>query len=182
MKRNLLLALAISLLIFSPVRAAEKLVDTGQPAATSGGVPLNYPYTLFAQFILSQPATVGSIQGWVAGSTAGNLRIHIYQDNGDVPGNPLYGPKMINVPSTGAQWATGAGLNWPLSAGTYWVAFGGTMGGLMGTMPGPAPAPLAQEGVIFIPGTEFVRNDSMDIGVRIIALAPPNPSLTLLLE
>lgn len=180
MKRNLFLALAISWFLISPAQAEVKLVDTGQPANTTGGMNLIYPQTLLAQFVLNQTATVTSIKGWVNVIQAGNLLVQIYQDNGDVPG-AFINAQMAAVASTGAQWVGAASLNWPLKPGTYWVGFFGTMGGFQGTMPGPAPAPLAKEGYIPIPGTDFIRADNMDIGVKINGNPAANSSLLLLL-
>jgi hypothetical protein len=71
-------------------------------------------------------------------------------------------------------------LNWSLNAGTYWVGFMGTMMGapnyFAATMPGPAPASLDREGYTVDPGSAFVRDDAMDVGVRIsgnFVIPPP---------
>ena len=180
MNRKLFLSLAICLLLVGTAQADLKLVDTGQPSNTTGGMGLVYPQTLLAQFVLNQPAIVTSIQGWVNVTHAGNMSVQIYRDNGDVPG-AFVTSQMLTVATTGASWVGATSLNWPLRAGTYWVGFWGSMI-FDGTMPGPAPAPLGKEGYINPSGTPFVRADSMDIGVKINGNPVTNPNLLLLLS
>ncbi len=64
MSKKLFLAVAISFALIGAAQA-DVLVDTGQPTNTTGGMSLLYPQTLFAQFILTQPATITAIQGWI---------------------------------------------------------------------------------------------------------------------
>ena len=92
MNKKLFMALAISF-IFMGIGAAQAdlLVDTGQPIATTGGMSLNYPRTLFAQFVLNKAATITDIQGWVNVTAVGGMQVQIYQDNGDSPGSLVNG-------------------------------------------------------------------------------------------
>lgn len=168
MNKKLFLALAISLFLIGSAQA-DLLVNTGQPTNITGGMSLLYPQTLFAQFVLTQPVTITAIEGWINVTYAGGLVVKIYRDDGDQPGVFL-NSQMVPVASTGVSWVGASSLNWSLGAGTYWVGFMGSMMGSpepLGTMPGPAPAPLGKEGYIDIPGTPFVRADDMDIGVKI---------------
>lgn len=182
MSKKLFLALAISFVLIGSAQA-DSLVDTGQPTATTGGMSLNYPQTLFAQFVLNKAVTITAIQGWINVTQAGTMQVQIYQDNGDTPGN-FVNSQMVTVGTTGASWVGASSLNWYLKAGTYWVGFMGTMGGggssFTGTMPGPAPAPLGKEGYRQNPGMPFVRADAMDIGVRISGnfVRPPSGAWT----
>jgi hypothetical protein len=183
MSTILVLALTMSLFFTGPAQAAS-LVNTGQPAATTGGLPLNYPHTLFAQFTLTQPVIITGIQGWVNVTRGGSIIVQIYRDNGDVPGQ-FVNSQMAPAAGVGTYWVGATSLQWPLQPGTYWVGFMGTMMGspdnLTGSMPGPSPSPLLKEGVIFIPGTDFVRNDGMDIGVIISGHPSSNPAAVNLL-
>jgi hypothetical protein len=72
----------------------------------------------------------------------------------------------VEVSSTGAAWIGASSLNWTLTAGKYWVGFMDTMNSIQGSMPKPAPSPLAKEGYRY-PWGGFVPQDDMDIGVRI---------------
>ena len=171
MSKKLFLALAISFVLIGAAQA-DLLVDTGQPANTTGGMSLVYPQTLFAQFVLDKAVTITAIQGWIDVTSPGGMQVHIYQDNGDTPGSFLLNSPMVNVGATGAAWVGPSSLNWYLKAGTYWLGFwampqGGDPPTPLGTMPGPAPAPLGIEGYKNYPGTPFVRDDTMNIGVRI---------------
>ena len=189
MNRKLFLALAISLLLVGSAQADLQLVDTGQPATTTGGMSLKYPQTLYAQFVLKKPSTITSIHGWMNVTNAGppaGLVVQIYQDNGDVPGTLLFNVLISSISGTGAAWLGASSLNWSLPVGTYWVGFMGAMigypHGFDGTMPGPAPAPLGKEGYSNVgTGTPFTRADDMDIGVRINGNPITNPNLLLLL-
>jgi hypothetical protein len=179
MSKKLFLALAISLFLSGSAQAAS-LVDTGQPSNTTGGMSLFYPQTLFAQFVLTKPATITEIQAWINVIQAGSMWFQLYRDNGGVPGD-YANSQMVAVSGTGAAWVSAASLNWPLEAGTYWVGFMGTMMGypnnFNGTMPGPAPAPLGKEGYREFPGTPFISKDDMDIGVRISGNYVSRPSV-----
>jgi hypothetical protein len=171
MSKKLFLVLAISFVLIGGAQA-NLLVDTGRPTATTGGMSLVYPQTLFAQFVLEKAATITAIQGWINVTSAGGMQVQIYQDNGDTPGSFLLNSPMVTVGATGAAWVGPSALNWYLKAGTYWVGFwampqGGFPPTPLGTMPGPSPAPLGIEGYKNYPGTPFVRDDTMNIGVRI---------------
>jgi hypothetical protein len=165
MAKKLIIALAICLCVIGSAQA-NFLVDTGQPSTTTGGNTLSYPKTLFAQFTLNQKATISAIMGWINAGKTGSIQVQIYQDNADVPG-AIVNSQMVDVGSTGAAWIGASSLNWTLNPGKYWVGFMDSMVSIQGSMPKPAPSPLAKEGYISVSGTPFVRDDGMDIGVRI---------------
>jgi hypothetical protein len=165
MAKKLIIALAISLFAIGSAQA-NLLVDTGQPSNTTGGPELAYPKTLVAQFTLNQKATINAIMGWINIRTAGNIMVQIYQDNADVPGKMIYS-QVVDVASTGAAWIGASSLNWSLQAGKYWVGFMNPMIMAQGSMPKPAPSPLAKEGSMYWWGAGFVSDDAMNIGVRI---------------
>jgi hypothetical protein len=164
MSKKLIIALAISLCAIGPAQA-NFLVDTGQPTNTTGGVEFSYPQILVAQFTLNQKATITAIKGWINATTTGGINVQIYQDNGDAPGT-MVNAQLVAVSSTGAAWIGPSSLNWSLNAGKYWVGFTNPMLMVQGSMPKPAPSPLAIEGYRELWGS-FVRQDDMDIGVRI---------------
>ena len=179
MGKKLFVALALSLFAIGPAQA-NLLVDTGQPANTTGGIEFSYPQILVAQFTLNQNATITAVRGWINAKATGGIQVQIYQDNGDVPGT-MVAAQMVEVTSTGAAWIGASSLNWTLNAGKYWVGFMDTMNSIQGSMPKPAPAPLAKEGSMY-PWGNFVRQDDMDIGVRISGYtAGSTPPVNLLL-
>jgi hypothetical protein len=182
MTQKLLLAMAISLCLMGSAQS-NMLVDTGQPSSTGGGQAFAYPQTLLAQFILNQAATINAITGWINAESTGMIQVQIYQDSGDTPGTMVYS-QIVQVASTGAAWIGASTLNWSLRAGKYWVGFFDTMNTIQGSMPTPAPTPLAKEGYIAGPETPFVRKDDMDIGVRISGSlnSPGLPASFILLE
>lgn len=165
MAKKLIIALAISLFTIGSAQA-NLLVDTGQPSTTTGGLELEYPKILVAQFTLNQKATITAVMGWINVVNAGIILVQIYQDNADVPGAMLYS-QIVDVASTGAAWIGPSSLNWSLQARKYWVGFTNPMLMAQGSMPKPAPSPLAKEGYMFMGGGGFVSDDAMDIGVRI---------------
>lgn len=179
MGKKLFIALALSFFAAGPAQA-NLLVDTGQPTNTTGGIGLSYPQILVAQFTLNQNATITAVRGWINAGATGGINVQIYQDNGDVPGM-MVNSQMVEVSTTGAAWIGASSLNWTLSAGKYWVGFMDTMNSIQGSMPKPAPLPLAKEGSRY-PWGDFVRQDDMDIGVRISGYAAGStPPVNLLL-
>lgn len=142
----LLLALCLATLLTGARAGAQTyLVNTGPGSSSTIGAPSLmkigsiYQY-LGVKFTLASPATIGSIEGWMArpgGFINVKLRSHDTMTN--KPGAELFSTS-VNGSSTVPAWAVFSGLNWAVSADTYWVTFEPVSGS--GSMPNGAAAPL----------------------------------------
>jgi hypothetical protein len=182
MNKRFMLALTISLCLIGSAQAGF-LVNTGQPTNTTGGVSLYksfiYETVIYAQFVITQAATITSIEGWINSVNLGPLHIGIYRDNSDKPGNSSILGGQVIFWAYGAAWVQISIGGVVLNPGTYWVGFAGVPspgpGPYVATMPGPAPAPLGKEGYQIGLG-QFTRADDMNIGVRISGYPVRHPS------
>ena len=189
MKVSGLITLALALCVALSAQAGL-IVDTGQPTQTNGGFTLSSvpggganPYLWLAgEFSIASPKNITSVQGWIQGSSdAGpSLEAAIYSNAGGKPGTALYTPATFSVPNTSpypTTWYGPTGLNWSLSAGTYWVVF--IPIDFVGDMPGGAPDPLAL--YAYNNGRDGWVAADYDVGVRVAADAVPLPGTLLLL-
>jgi hypothetical protein len=119
MKSKILGLLAVALLAGPIAASAMVIVDTGQPTNTefilSNG-------SRAGQFNVGSAFAIDSIQSFIRVVTAGNATVSIFADTAGLPGATLFS-KVIAFGSPGGEdWRGVSGLNWALSAGTYWVA------------------------------------------------------------
>jgi len=159
-------------------------VDTG-PGAESGGATLydDRPFTagyqsLAGRFTLDAPDTVTSVQGWMNWDGA-RIIFTVAADFAGLPGARLHSVTLL-LPATTVNipdWRGVGGLNWQLQAGDYWLVFEDARGAGSGSLPGGAAAPLAgyasSPGVL---GTEWMRADPLNFGVRINVFPEPPPA------
>jgi len=115
----------------------------------------------------------------------GTGTIALYSDGGETPGTEMFSTKF-SAPSTDREpdWYGVSGLAWDLSAGTYWVAFEVRSGDtLIGGMPFSSEHPLSNEAYFNAATSQYIANDSLNIGVRIDAqpTGVPEPSTLLFL-
>lgn len=205
--RRLLLTLTLSVLgsTASAGPAVEYLVDTGTPTGnfvrddevipntgwalngTSVCPLLNCVQWLAGEFSLATRSMVTGIEGYIRSEelTGGLLRVAIYSDAGDLPGNLLRFADFMVPNGAAYDWYGVDGLHWNLRAGSYWVAFevpgDSTFGGGMLCC---APRPLGSEAYWGIYQSETLawhRDDALDMGIRITGRALPEPHTFMLL-
>jgi hypothetical protein len=166
------------------VNSAFLLIDSGEPVVTTpvndGGYALNINQSLAAEFALDQTNMMTCVEGFIGGEIPGSASITIYDDGGEVPGNELYTNDVYFEVGDGWQGLTGMDLSLP--AGKYWVSFElrSLDDDFLGRML-EAPQPLLNHAYTthgYPPlnlqgGSEWVENDSLDLGVRIKFLQGP---------
>jgi len=145
---------AVSLLLSISSAQAALVVDTGAGSSTSGGTSLVSSQWLAGQFTLSESYTINSVEGWFGKGAQGTVTSAIYNDAGSgIPdGGALFAQQFIldtpdNIGTFGNAWDGAYGLNWMITAGTYWLAFevrtGDTGNGWMPSEGSGALSPLA---------------------------------------
>lgn len=125
----------IAIFIFAiPNAHAGWVVDTGpgctpEPNKGCGGLVLSNHDAWFAgRFTLTDNYTITDIDAWLVSSLYGHLTYKIYDNSstGTVPGSSLINSTTIerffNQSNFVPDWVGPSGLNWYLSAGTYWLA------------------------------------------------------------
>lgn len=183
MKKIILIVVSLTLLAFGTATHAADIIYTGPGPDGAPGYIFDSTYWMAAEFTLPTAYEITDVEGWmyvVSGSHMAN--ISIYNDGGDLPGNPTpfsQSFNVINLPP--ADWVGLTGLSWSLPAGTYWAVFGGS-GTLQVGMPFPSANPLPYIGYTRNSGTSWEIQD-LKIGVWIQgtpAAVPVPPSLFLL--
>ncbi len=192
-KASLFCALCLCL-IFAFEAQATLIVDTGAAATDTSGVALGQIQSLAGQFTISNSYTVSAVEGWFGASYDGTLTAAIYSDVGTgIPDSELFSQQfLLDTPSSSPplqnimnDWDGAYGLNWSLSAGTYWLVFKATsvdtgegwMPGSAGTLDGiGAPNPLAT--YAFLVASPFgtgawKSHPGMGLGMRISAVPIP---------
>jgi hypothetical protein len=132
MKSRIIGLLAVGLLVASATANAGYLVDTGTPAIDVGlsGGPVRA-----AQFTVTEPVTISSVEHWVTMQIAADMRMSIRanssctNDNGAFPcpqglftdpAGDLYSG-TFSATQGGPDWIGLNGLDWVLTPGTYWL-------------------------------------------------------------
>jgi hypothetical protein len=143
--------LLCAVFLFGPSQAsAVFIVDTGAPPAPPVGSAWYYAFdsSFAARFTLNQDYTITALEGWIwegisAGTPWGNFgassstaRVTIYGDGTTVPnvGQEIFtgafsvpnndpDSRPVDVPPSPYNWHGLSGLNIPLNAGSYWIAF-----------------------------------------------------------
>jgi len=191
MKKTVLLLLVLFTLYFPANQASAYLIDTGPSLSPTGGnVLVNFPPNLGVQYLaaefnLTQPSTITSIEGWMQIYLGGSLAIKIYNDDavsGDIPGTPTAYSQSVSLPIAPTNWYGIGGLNWSLGSGTYWVAFEAPTAVFYAAMWRPSQSPLINEAT-YNPeiNPSWFGSDFNNMGVRIDGSAVPLPGAVLLL-
>lgn len=171
--------------------SAAIIVDTGTPPPSQVGPTVsrdssNVGQSLAAQFQLNQGTTLTDVEGFIARISGTGFLISIASNGGsNLPLATLYSGSATVI-SDDPQWTGLHGLNWALSAGTYWVVFGASSANpFHGFMPEFAPTPLINEAVFEAsPSFTWSAWNSIDIGVRITdtsSIAAPEPGTAMLM-
>jgi hypothetical protein len=155
------------------------IVDTGPGPNDLSGLVLGWDDDLSqaAQFSISSPYTITSVQGWMfALENDGLATAVLYTDGGEVPGLELFSAPFA-VSGSVPDWFGPVGLNWSLAAGTYWVGFEvRSPSTLVGVMPHPSITPLADEA--YRTQGVWSQLDDSNLGVQVFGDPPsvPEPS------
>jgi hypothetical protein len=169
------------------------IIDTGPASSAKEAWVLTNEQFLAAEFVLGQSYSITDVQGWIGSNTNGNLIYRIRKDDstsGEIPGSIIYSQAFELPFAEDADWYGPSGLNWNLSAGTYWLSFEVDVNnseGFQGWMPFPANFPLSN--YAFSPNadgyTDWYQYDELKFGVRIYGerhgANVPEPAIMLLL-
>jgi acetyltransferase-like isoleucine patch superfamily enzyme len=130
---------------------ADVIVDTGEPVGTA----LNANEHRAGLITLTSPTVITGIEQFISVFQSANVTFTLRSDSNGLPGAELY--SAVASLSAGGGWLGISGLNWGVSAGTYWVTFEDREGQdriarYIGTVPGDFPPnALAAEAAQFIP-------------------------------
>ena len=179
----------------SPTAQAVIIVDTGEPTApANGGSAWFYGDGgggwLAEEFTTTQNYAVTNLEGWIwEGNSAGNdafstlAHVVLYGDGGEIPdvldqifsgafsvpnNDPDDRPLSGDVNPYG--WHGVSGLNVPLPAGTYWIAFESYFTDTdyyYGAMGYPAPNPLTNDAYGSSFGYTQQIPDELQLGIKI---------------
>ena len=158
---------------------AATLVDTGvQVGNNGGGGTLGTANYLAGQFSLSSAAKIGSVQAFIASYNAPNtIRVNLRSDAAGTPGAALFTSQFDTLAgASNGMWQGLGGLDWALSAGTYWVSLENLTGGAAYT-PYHVPSPLGAYAFSPDAGASWTAQPSL-FGLRIedTAGAVPEPA------
>jgi|GEM_PF-1050939 len=172
-----LLGAICACVFFTADITAAYVVDTGQPDESINWL-FNDEQYFGGEFSIDNNLIINSIEGYFSNNHAtigqdGVVTIGIHEDGGNIPGTVLYSVQINIGADAIPDWYGATGLNWALSAGTYWVSFIPDAD-IDGVMPGLASNPLDEYalGSILTPGWQDRGPDSWDhlqLGVRIDA-------------
>lgn len=173
--RNMLFAGIMLSSTLPGISQASLIVDTG-PGMGSQYL-LNYQQWLAAEFTIDQSYNITGVSGWIRTVVEGDVTFSLYTDGGNLPGSILYS-STISLGLSDPQWETISGLNWEISAGSYWIAFTTSDEIYRGTMPGQAPNQLGNEAHTGVyPDVWYDSSDDNNgIGVMIDADLTPVPA------
>jgi hypothetical protein len=168
------LAVATSLAVL-PAQAST-LVDTGAPGSSPvGGLSLDSNDWVAGEVSITSATTLGSIQGYISGDTAGEtFTVSLYgAGNGNVPGALL---DSATATFNADGWNGLSQSGWKVGPGNYWVAFevgqNDTLASNfeLSTMNVGAPNPLAH--TAYFDGSGY-HAWSSSIGLQVSAVPEP---------
>jgi hypothetical protein len=116
-------ALALATTLAALPAHATTLVDTGAPGSSPvGGLVLDSNDWVAGEISISSATTLGSVQGFISGDTAGEtFTVSLYgAGSGNVPGALL---DSATATFNGDGWNGLNQANWKVGPGNYWVAF-----------------------------------------------------------
>jgi len=111
--------MAMGLLAVSGLARASIIFDTG-PVSNTVSPSFTNASNRAAQFSLATETTVTAIERWTRVRTSGNARLRIFTDGGGIPVTQLF-QTTFSVAAGAEDWIGVGGLDWVLSAGTYWL-------------------------------------------------------------
>jgi hypothetical protein len=195
--------------LFAPAQSsAVFLVDTGAPPAPPEGSAwfFGFSSSFAARFTLDKDYTITALEGWIwegisSGTPWGNFgavsstaRVTIYGDGITIPDAaqeiftgafsvPNNDPdsRPVDVSPSPYNWHGLSGLNIPLKAGSYWIAFesrpalGDDYYGAFGH---PAPNPLLVDAYKGNDPNPWISTNYLSLGLRI--QGEPTPRLIFL--
>jgi hypothetical protein len=116
-------------MITIPSAYAGLIIDTGPGPSSGGALDLSSGQWWAGKFNLTNSFKITDIDVWlVSTGHSGHLKYAIYSDAGNAPGStPINSTTLpIDVDMGNLNfvpdWFGPSGLNWDLSAGTYWLA------------------------------------------------------------
>lgn len=136
-------ALLLGMATAAPASAAY-IVDTGTPDAIAV-LTFDASQYFAGEFSVGTNTTITGAEGlfWFDSEAQGSLTVSLHADNGHLPGAVLSSASFDIVPNDYDWYGFTSGLEWNVSAGTYWISF--IPGdGLAGDMIGLAPNPLSE--------------------------------------
>lgn len=188
--RNLALSLVLTACALPASAIAGTILDTGTPTNGTKWTLNRLPgdssgQNLAVRFQLTQATTITEIDGFVGGD-GGTFTVAVSSDGGpypldDGPLGLIFQQHGLSSVAGDGSWSGTSGINWSLSAGTYWAIFavlpsavtnGASNDTLNGWMMGNAPNPTPAEAFFTIPTYQWHRNDALNIGVRIFDNTP----------
>jgi hypothetical protein len=172
-------------MITIPNAYAGLIIDTGPGPSSGGALDLSSGQWWAGKFTLTNSFKITDIDVWlVSTGHSGHLTYAIYRDAGAAPGStPINSTTLpINVDMSNLNFVPGwfgpSGLNWDLSAGTYWLALevpDSYYGALPYTVPSPLSAYAVNQGGTWRSYSDFT------FGVRIYGETQvPEPATALL--
>lgn len=105
----------------APANAAY-IYNSGPGANQQGGTSVNTAQYVAVEVALDGPATIGSIEAWLAVFNPGSLTISLHGSSGLTPGAQLHSKAVTLSTTTTADWYGVSGLDWTVDAGTYWIS------------------------------------------------------------
>jgi len=129
-KKILFLILLASTFLIPLQINAEVIVDTGVSANLYSGYAIDKTNPVAAEFSVSGDYEITNIYGLMnsMSMTSRNLNISLYKDDalgGEVPGTQIYSQNVEIDPYFPPHWQGLNNISWNVTAGTYWVSFGG---------------------------------------------------------
>jgi len=159
---------------------ATLILDTGANPMQPSYL-MDYTLWLAGQFTTHQTWDILAMQGYIYTSTAGELEVAIFTDNGTgVPDMLLFSNDFMSQPAGTTAWQGTSGPS-VLPAGTYWIAFtapsgSSFLGGIGGANNAP-PTPMAYEAY----GNPYPVWDSATLNLGAMIDAVPLPGAVWLL-
>jgi hypothetical protein len=173
---TLAVALGFALATAAAGGHAAYIVDTGPGAWTSGGNALYADQALGATFEVPGDTVISAVEGWMFVWAAGTIRIDLYA-GGAPSGTPLHTATSGMLGNNGGPaWYGVSMLSWAVAAGTYTLTYSVPTGPFRGAVPDGAPNPLQTEWYRHVGNGGWLRNDAMDMGLRVAAMPVPEPS------
>lgn len=189
-RRNAVFVAGLLCLAIPSTVAAAVIVDTGTPTDVGFGSALVNNGSRFqrlaAQFTLDRPANLTAIDGFLeTNRLARTFHIALLSNASaafgqTVPGTVLFRAQATSSSLNYRDWAGLSGINWAVSAGTYWAVFSVDAGDTFdGFMPNRAPSPVISEAFLNQGSGGQWQLKEPGLGVRILGelgdLPPPPP-------
>ena len=167
----LALPLAIST---APLKAQTTIVDTGPGGPIIGGTSFGSFQWVAAEFSITDPYSVTDVHAWIGSVTGGTATAALYTDSGGIPGTELFS-SAFTVAAGVNDWYGQSGLDWGVTAGTYWVAFEVRPENSLphGVFPAFFPEPLDTYAINF--GSGYLLEEDAAFGVRVLGTVAAIP-------